>query len=172
MFRKPELLTDHHRLHRFESGKPSLDAFLLHIALNSQRDGFARTFVVADEEFNVAAYYALCGGTISRAEAPRQIASHGAPKEVPVVLLARLAVNRGFQGRGLGTMLMHHAFTSAMAAAQTVGFRALMVHALDAEAADFYRKFGFRPARDAEQTLLISLTDVARIIENVPRPGE
>ena len=172
MFRKPELLTDHHQLFRFQSGKPSLDAFLLHVAMDSQRDGFARTFVVADGEFNVAAYYALCGGTISRSEAPRQIAAHGAPKEVPVVLLARLAVDRRFQGLGLGTMLMHHAFSSAVAAAQTVGFRALMVHALDAEAMKFYRKFGFRSVKNAEQTLLMSLQDAARIIETVPRTGE
>jgi GNAT superfamily N-acetyltransferase len=171
-FREPELLSDTHRIFRFESGKPALDAFLLDLAATSQRSGFARTFVVSDDDVQVVGYYALCGGSINRSDAPRQIVGHGAPIEVPVVLLARLAVHRDFQGQGLGTMLMHHAFKSTLASAQTVGFRALMVHALDDEARIFYSKFGFRASRYAERTLLLAVPDIVHILENVPRVGE
>ena len=134
LFRAPEPLSSVHKLSDFDSGKPELDIFLSQLEMASQRDGFARTFVVSDSELNVLAYYAPCGGTIGRSDAPRQIASHGAPKEVPVVLLARLAVDTRFQGRGVGTMLMHHAFRSTLTAAENVAFRAMMVHALDEEA--------------------------------------
>jgi GNAT superfamily N-acetyltransferase len=171
-FKEPELLSGAHDVTGFNSGKPDLDIFLNQLALSGQREGFARTFVVADAGAAVVGYYALCGGTIGRDDAPRRIGGHGAPKEVPVVLLARLAVDRRLQGRGLGTMLLHHAFKSALTAAATVAFRAMMVHALDEEAAEFYSKFGFRPARRAENTLLMSIGDVAHIIKHVPRPGQ
>ena len=172
IFKEPELLSEAHNVSDFDSGKPDLDIFLSQLAIASQRDGFARTFVSVDAGSNIVGYYALCGGTIGRNDAPRRIGGHGAPKEIPVVLLARLAVDRKAQGQGLGTKLMHHAFKSSLIAAETVAFRAVMVHALDDEAAEFYSKFGFRPARHAKDTLLISIGDVAHIIEEAPRSGD
>lgn len=69
-------------------------------------------------------------------------------------------------------MLVHHAFRSAVASGAMVAFRAMMVHALDDEAAQFYSKFGFRPARHAPNTLLISSKDIKRILADVPISGD
>lgn len=164
VFRKPVPLSEAHKLELFDSGKPALDYFLTHVALRSQQDGHARTFVITDEEENVVGYHALCGGMLDRENAPRQVGGHGAPREIPVALLARLAVDRRHQGRQLGTVLMRHAFASVVAASSFVGFRAIMVHALDDEAAAFYAKFGFRAAKGLERTLLLSLNDITRIL--------
>jgi GNAT superfamily N-acetyltransferase len=170
-FAEPEPLSSGHDVMDFDSGRLELDVFLSQLAWSSQRDGFARTFVISDANKRVGGYYALCGGSIGRVDAPRAIARHGAPREVPVVLLARVAVDTPCQGRGLGTMLMHHAFSSSLSASEHVGFRAMMVHSLDDEARRFCAKFGFRSAGKAERTLLISMDDIARIIA-VPSPAE
>lgn len=169
MFGKPALLSEIHKLDHFDSGKPSLDYFLRSVALASQRDGHSRTFVIADNDFNVVGYHALCGGMLDRENTPRQIGGHGTPREIPVALLARLAVDINHQGRQLGTMLLRHAFSCVLSASEFVGFRAIMVHALDEDAVAFYEKFGFRASKGLERTLLISLQDVTTIMERSSR---
>jgi len=170
MFGKPTLLLESHKVEDFDSGKPSLDAFLKTNAIESQRQGHSRTFVIVDANHSVIGFHALCSGMISRDNATRQIGGHGAPRDIPVALLARLAVDRNHQGRQFGTLLLHHAFSSVLSASEFVGIRAIMVHALDDEGATFYTKFGFRSAKGLERTLLISLPDVARIMERSLAP--
>jgi GNAT superfamily N-acetyltransferase len=167
---KPTLLLESHKLEDFDSGKPSLDTFLKNTAIENQREGHSRTFVVVDANSRVIGFHALCSGMMSRDNAPRQIGGHGAPKDISVALLARLAVDRNHQGRQLGTLLLYHAFSSVLSASEFVGFRAVMVHALDDEGVTFYKKFGFRSAKGLERTLLISLPDVAQIIQRSLAP--
>lgn len=165
MFRKPAPLGDHHRVDDFDSGKPSLDAFLKEMALYNQHQGYSRTFVVADADYRVAGYHSLCAGMISRENAPRQVKGHQAPKEIPVALLARLAVDRRYQGQGLGLALLKNALLSVISTAQLVAFRAVMVHALDDEAEMFYAKYGFRAAKGLERTLLLPTKDIAMSLQ-------
>lgn len=161
MYRRPAPLASQHRFDGFDSGKPDLDAYLHDLARTSHESGLARTFVIAEADFAVVGYYSLCAAMIARKEAPRDIGGHGAPRDIPVALLARLAVDRRYQGRGLGAQLLKASLLSVLAGAEHVAFRAVMVHALDADAAGFYSKFGFRAARGSEDTLLLPLKDIA-----------
>lgn len=161
MFRKPAPLTENHRTDKFVSGKPTLDAFLKDMALYNQQQGYTRTFVIADKDFQVVGYHSLCAGMISRQNAPRQVKGHNAPGEIPVALLARLAVDARYQGQGLGAALIKNALLSVISTSQIVAFRAVMVHALDDEAERFYLKYGFRGAKGLERTLLLPTKDIA-----------
>lgn len=165
MFRKPAPLGDHHRLDAFESGKPALDAFLKEMALYNQHQGYSRTFVIADVDYRVVGYHSLCAGMINRENAPRQVKGHQAPKEIPVALLARLAVDHTYQKQGLGLALLKNALLSVISTSQLVAFRAVMVHALDDEAEAFYGKFGFRAAKGLERTLLLPTKDIAASLQ-------
>ncbi len=160
MLRKPALLTGEHRLEPFDCGEPVMNLFLHDVALMNQRESHSRTFVIADKDFTVIAYYALSAAMISRTQAPRNVAGHGAPREIPVALLARLAVDRQYQGQGLAVQLLKHAFLAVAAASQTVAFRAVMVHALNDEAERFYRKYHFQPAKGLERTLLLPMSQI------------
>ncbi|MCD2172026.1 GNAT family N-acetyltransferase [Rhizobium sp. C4] len=160
MVRRPAPLGIQHRLDGFDSGKPDLDHYLRDIARANHENGLARSFVIADADFTVVGYYSLAAAMISRNEAPRNIGGHGSPRDIPVALLARLAVDRRHQGRGLGAQLLRAALLSVLAGAEHVAFRAVMVHALDDEATRFYAKYGFRAAKGSERTLLLPLQDV------------
>jgi GNAT superfamily N-acetyltransferase len=161
MLRRPAAIGPQHRLDHFDSGKPELNAYLTEMALHNHNALHARTFVIADQDFAVAGYYALCAGMISRKDAPRQVAGHRAPREIPVALLARLAVDQRYHGQGLGKALLKSALLSVLASADHIAFRAVMVHAIDDEAAGFYQKYGFRSAKGLERTLLLPLQDIA-----------
>jgi GNAT superfamily N-acetyltransferase len=160
MYRRPVPLGTQHRLNGFDSGRPDLDHYLQETARANHESGLARTFVIAAEDFSVVGYYALCAAMIARKEVPRDIGGHGSPRDIPVALLARLAVDRRHQGRGLGAQLLKAALLSAVAGAEHVAFRAMMVHALDDDAGRFYAKYGFRAAKGSERTLLLPLKDV------------
>lgn len=160
MYRRPSALQNQHRLEGFESGKADLDHYLHEVARANHENGLARTFVIATEDFTVVGYYSLCAAMIARKEAPREIGGHGSPRDIPVALLARLAVDRRHQAKGLGGQLLRAAVLSSVAGAEHVAFRAIMVHALDDEAARFYVKYGFRAAKGSERTLLLPLQDV------------
>jgi ribosomal protein S18 acetylase RimI-like enzyme len=160
-FRRPALLQDHHIRDAFDSGKLALDVFLKTMAQHNQVQGYSRTYVIADNDFNVVGYHSLCAGMIWREHSPRQVKGHQAPTEIPVALLARLAVDRTCQGRGLGGKLLKHALLSVLATAETIAFRAVMVHALDDEAVKFYSRYGFRQAKGLERTLLLPIKDIA-----------
>jgi predicted N-acetyltransferase YhbS len=160
MFRKPAPLAENHSLDDFDSGKPALDVFLKDMALYNQMQGYTRTFVVATADFHVVGYHSLCAGMISRENTPRQVKGHNAPGEIPVALLARLAVDRRHQNMGLGKALLKNALMSVVSSSQLVAFRAVMVHALDDEAETFYARFGFRSAKGLERTMLLSTKDI------------
>ena len=98
---------------------------------------------------------------IGRQNVPRRIGGHGAPTAIPVLPLARLAVDRTAQGRGIGGLLLRHAFETAVLSSESVGSRAILVHAIDDDAERFYLNYGFQPAKGVERTLLRSLKDVA-----------
>lgn len=160
-FRRPAPLTERHHVDDFDSGRPELDDYLKTLALHNQQQGYSRTFVICDADNRVVAYHALCAGMISRENTPRQVAGHGAPREIPVALLARLAVDRRYQGQGLGGALFKNACLAVISSSQLVAFRAVMVHALDDEAEAFYLRYGFRRAKGLERTLLLPTKDIA-----------
>jgi GNAT superfamily N-acetyltransferase len=154
----PEPLASQHELDRFASGVASLDQWLMRRALKNQASGASRTFVVC-EGARVLAYYALASGAVAVAEAPGRF-RRNMPDPVPVVVLARLAVDRSLQGRGVGRALMRDAGLRVLQAADTIGIRGLIAHALSENAQGFYVQLGFEPSPLDPLTLMITLADL------------
>jgi len=124
----------------------------------NQASGDTRTYVV-HRNLRVVGYYSLAPGSVSRKEAIAR-ASRSAPEPIPIVLLARLAVDRQEQGQGLGPALLKDALQRAYAGAEIIGGRAVLVHAIDAEAAAFYRKYGFEPSPGLDLHLMLLMKDL------------
>jgi len=159
-FRKPTPITDQHILDGFDTGKPMLDGWLRDMALHNQAQGYTRTFVITDEGNRVVGYHALCSGMILRTDVPRRIKGSQAPAEIPVAVLARLAVTREHQGKGLGGALLRNALLSVVSAAEIVAFRAVVVHAIDDDAMRFYKRFHFEETKGMERRLILSANDI------------
>jgi GNAT superfamily N-acetyltransferase len=151
-------LTSAHDCAAFTSGRESLDAWLKQRALRNQASGAARTFVVCDDQ-RVVAYFALASGAIAVAEATGRL-RRNMPDPIPIAVLARLAVDHGYQGRGLGRALLRDAGLRILQAADVIGIRGVIVHALDAEAEAFCRHLGFDPSSLDAMTLMITLSDL------------
>lgn len=159
----PEALQPHHVCGAFQSGRPMLDDWLQRHALQAQGSGSARSFVVC-EAGRVIAYYSLSVGQIEAAAAPDRIRKGMGRFPVPVVLLARLAVDGAYQGRGLGAALLRDAIRRSLIIAEQAGVRAMLAHPLDDRAASFYDAHGFVPAPFGSGHRLLLLKDARRII--------
>ncbi len=152
----PQPLTASHQLDTFACGETSLDDWLRRRALINQTTGASRTFVVTDESGQVLAYYALAAGAVSHQESPGAI-RRNMPDPVPVMVLARLAVDQRLQGQQVGGALLKDALQRAVSVAQNIGVRALLVHALNDRARQFYAHYGFVPSPANPMTLMLPL---------------
>lgn len=152
----PRPLSAGHRLDDFASGESSLDEWLRRRALVNQTTGASRTFVVTDETERVMGYYALAAGAVSHKASPGSI-RRNMPDPVPVLVLARLAVDQRWQGRKIGGALLRDALQRAMSVAQHIGVRALLAHALHERARQFYVHYGFVPSPANPMTLMLPL---------------
>ena len=157
MLSPPELLADHHALEDFSSGQASLDDWLKRRARANQASGASRTYVVCERE-RVIGYYALASGVVTLESAPGRF-RRNMPNPIPVAVLARLAVDRSWQHRGIGHALFRDAVRRVVQAADAIGIRAIIVHAISEEARDFYLALGFDPSPDDPMMLLITLAD-------------
>ena len=144
----------------FDCVDTSLDHWLRQRALPNQQSGATRTFVVCDGDGTVKAYVALASGAVAVASAPGSF-RRNMPDPIPVVLLARLAVCRSGQGRGIARALLADAFERVLQASERIGVRGIVVHAASADARNFYLHMGFDPSPIYPDTLLIRLSDVA-----------
>ena len=154
-----ELLASDHDIAGFDCGKhSSLTQWLRRFARMNQASGDSRTYVV-HRRLAVVGYYSLAPGSVLRKEATVR-ASTSSPEPIPIVLLARLAVDQREQGQGLGSALLKDALQRAYAGAEIIGGRAILVHAIDAEAAAFYRRFGFESCPGLELHLMLLMKDV------------
>jgi GNAT superfamily N-acetyltransferase len=163
-WRPPEPLAVHHRLEGFDCGKPTLNQWLLHHARQAQTSGSARTFVVAEQENRVAAYFSLTVGQVDTVEAPERIRQGMGRFPLPVVILARLAVSRKNQGLGLGVGMLQDAIRRTLVIAEQAGIRAILTHPIDEDAARFYTRFGFIASPLRQQQLLLLLKDARKIL--------
>lgn len=154
----PEPLTTDHNLTAFSSGEEALDHWLRRRALANQASGASRTFVVCEGR-SVVAYYALASSAVTANETSGRF-RRNMPDPIPVVVLGRLAVDLGFQSKGLGRALIRDAAYRVLQAADLIGIRGLLVHALNEGAREFYERLGFDPSPLDPMTLMISLTDL------------
>lgn len=158
----PELLTEYHLLTGFQSGEITLDEWLVRRALKNQTIGASRTYVITDGQ-RVVGYYALAAGSVLGQAAPGTI-RRNMPDPIPVMVLGRLAVDRQWQGQGLGKALLRDAIFRTLQAAEIAGIRAILVHALHEQAAVFYRNAGFVASPIHDHTLMLLLKDAKAVL--------
>jgi GNAT superfamily N-acetyltransferase len=155
MLSAPALLADAHELDPFQSGHATLDDWLRRRARANQISGASRTYVVADG-LCVIGYYCLSSGAIDLADAPGAV-RRNMPDPVPIAVLGRLAVDRAWQGKGLGAALLQDAVLRTAQAADILGIRGILVHAISDEAKAFYERYGFNASPNNPKTLVLSL---------------
>ena len=158
MLRAPEPLAAHHKIDAFDSGVASLDDWLKRRAMHNQSSGAARTYVVSDDGA-VVAYYALASGAIAPAVTLGRLRQN-MPDPIPVVVLARLAISQSHQGKGLGRSLFQDAARRVIHAAEAIGIRGLLVHAISDEAKAFYLKLGLELSPLEPMTLMATVADL------------
>lgn len=164
---KPELqkLARHHRVDQFDCGVASLNSYLSRFALASQSAGAAQTYVAALGD-RVVGYYSLTVTGVEHAEAPSRVAKGLARHPIPVILLARLAVDKTWHGKGLGGALLRDSLYRVLAAADIVGIRAIMVHAKDETARRFYEHFNFDPSPIEPLQLFLLIKEIAQLLKH------
>ena len=154
-----ERLDERHDLATFDSGNDELDGWLKRHALAAQNMGSGRTFVIVDD-LRVSGYFSLTMASVLRQEAPARLVRGLPSYPVGAVLLARLAVNRTDQGRGLGSLLLAGALRKAVAAGEHAAARVVIVDAIDGQAAAFYRHHGFIHAPEHDMRLYRRFKDI------------
>jgi GNAT superfamily N-acetyltransferase len=158
-----EKLRREHILDGFDCDKEELNHFLKTQAWNNQQANSAQTYVLA-KGLVVSGYYSLAAGSVTHDEATARVKKGLARYPIPVILLARLAVDVSLQGKGVGPALLKDALLRAGQAANTIGARAVLVHAKDDNAKGFYERYDFEPSPSDPYHLLLIMKDVLRLI--------
>lgn len=170
-----EKLRRDHALNNFDCGKEELNRFLKKHALTNQASDSAQTYVLADGLI-VKGYYSLAAGTVSHEEATERVKKGLARHPISVILLARLAVDASMQGKKIGPALLKDAMRRAVHAADTIGARAVLVHAKDDNAKGFYEHFTFEPSPSDPYHLMLIMKDLRRIVAAAdtaaPKPAD
>lgn len=160
---RPEPISAVHDVAEFSCGKPSLDRWLKTRALSNQDKGFTAVMVV-HEANRVVGYYGLAPTAVLPATLTRSVRTGQPPDPVPCLLLGQLATDQRYTGKGIGSGLLKHALQPCVTAAGLIGGRALIVNAVDIEAADFWKRRGFIASKDTPLILFRSLANIAASI--------
>jgi GNAT superfamily N-acetyltransferase len=158
----PEKLNSAHDVSQFDCGEPALDDWLRRRALDNEERGASRTYVVCQGR-RVTGYYALAAGAVVHTAATGKI-RRNMPDPVPVMVIGRLAIDRSFQGHGIGAALLRDAVLRTVQAAEIAGIRAILVHAISERARQFYIGCGFAASPVDPMTLMISVAEAATIL--------
>ena len=154
-----EKLRRAHTVEGFDCGQEALNRFLIRYAFQNQQAGASRTYVaLADAE--IAGYYTLVVGQVEHEGAPERLKKGLARHPVPIMLLARLAIARHWQGKGLGAGLLKDAMLRTLEAADIAGIRAFAVHAKDDNSRAFYERFDFLASPSDPYHLFRLLKDI------------
>lgn len=169
-YRSPEPLAPEHELSAFDCGEPALDEWLKRHARASHAGGNARVFVTAlsQQPATVVGYYALAAAQVEPRDASERLLK-GQPREraVPVVLLARLGVDREHQSRHVGVSLLRDAMLRVLQAADPIGIRALVVHAKHDRARAWYEQYGFERSPTDPLHLVLLIKDLNRMLKRI-----
>jgi GNAT superfamily N-acetyltransferase len=160
--RPPEHLTQEHDVAAFDCGVPILNDWLKNRALDNEKAGASRTYVVTAGG-RVVGYYALATGAVAASDAPGRV-RRNMPDPIPIMVLGRLAVDQSHHGHGLGQGLLRDAVLRTVQAAKMVGIRAILVHAISEDAKRFYLRHGFVESPAGPMTLMITTADAERAL--------
>jgi GNAT superfamily N-acetyltransferase len=158
----PEHLTAIHDISTFDCGIPDLNDWLKKRALSNEESGASRTYVVCSGG-RVVGYYALANGGVALASAPGRV-RRNMPDPLPVMIVGRLAVEQGWQGRNIGRSLLRDAVLRTLQAAEIGGIRAILVHAISEDAKRFYERNGFSVSPVDPMTLMIAIADAKKAL--------
>jgi GNAT superfamily N-acetyltransferase len=161
MITAPAPISESHDLSGFDCGKPPLDDWLKHRALRSEGRS-ARAFVVAHGKC-VIGYYCIATGAALAKDAPGNI-RRNMPNPIPVMIIGRLAVDKAYQGQGMGPAMLKDALQRILGVSKTVGARAVMIHAIDNDAVAFYAAYGFKPFPLDSRTMFLPIEEIAAAI--------
>lgn len=161
--RGPEPLTASHEVAGFSCGIEPLDRYLSTQALADQRAEKSRTYVATRGQ-RVVAYFSLAAASVEPERAGRRLAKGQGRQPIPVILIGRLAVDLAEQGTGLGKAMLVEALARCAGAADTIGARAVLVHAQDDTARTFYLKMGFEPSPTNPLHLLVLMKDIRKTL--------
>lgn len=162
MIGSPEKISARQDLTTFDCGEAVLDEWLRGRALDNEAKGASRTYVVCSGK-RVVGFYALAVGAIAHGEAAGRV-KRNMPNPVPVMLLGQLAVDRSFQGRGLGAGLLRDAVLRTVQAADIAGIRAILVHAITPAAKRFYEGYGFIASPIDPLMLMITVAEAMKTL--------
>jgi GNAT superfamily N-acetyltransferase len=158
---RPTPLQPEHDVSAFSCGHATLDEWLQRRALANQRAGASRVYVVTESKSQkVVAYYALASGALALRDATGKL-RRNMPDPIPMAILGRLAINQKFQGKGLGRALFRDAAIRIIRAADQIGIRGLMVHAISDEAAAFYQALGLQAAPEEPRLFMMTLEELS-----------
>ena len=159
----PVLLKPSHQVEGFDCGAEPLNIYVKRFADINNRNGSARTYVsVRDNQ--LVGYYTIAPGSVEKERVPERVWHGLARHPVPVILLARLAVDKKEKGRGLGGGLLRDALARVISASEIIGGRALLVHAKDEQAKAFYEHFGFEPSPIDPFHLFLLIKDIKKTL--------
>jgi hypothetical protein len=160
----PASLTAKHDLTKFNSGKARLDDWLRNHALDSEGKT-SRTYVVCEKSVVVVGYFCISTASVERKSLPSKIKrARGLQTQVPVAIIGRLARDLSYKGTGLGSDLLQDALTRVLAASKVIGIRAVLVHALDDEAANFWKANEFMECPIGSRTFFLPIETIADAI--------
>lgn len=162
----PELITAAHDVSGFACGKPALDEWLKRRALSNHEKGFTAV-VVVHEAMQVVGYYGLAPASVIPVVMPRAMRGGQPPDPVPCLLLGQLATDARWAAQGVGSGLLKHALNRCVQAAGLIGGRAVAVHAIDTEAAAYWRRRGFLPSKDNPLLLFRSIAQITASLAQI-----
>lgn len=163
--KSPVLLDNSHDVSSFDCGEETLNDYLIQFAYINNKHSSSRTYVACRDN-KVVGYYTLTIGSVTHEEATSRVSKGMAVhRPVPVIILARLAVNQNEQGTGIGKALLRDALIKATQGADIISGRAILVHAKNRKAKDFYQKYGFEPSPIDEYHLFLLLKDIKKTLK-------
>ncbi|NMF57983.1 GNAT family N-acetyltransferase [Pseudanabaena yagii] len=159
--RSPEKLNLSHQIKGFDSGNSQLDDWLKNRAIKNEIEGASRTYVLCNGNV-VIGFYCLANGSVFQSVATGKV-RRNMPDPIPVMVIGRLAIDRSWQGKGLGRALLRDAILRTLQASEIAGIRAILVHAISENAKLFYEKCGFTASPIDEMTLMIRIKDAIAV---------
>jgi GNAT superfamily N-acetyltransferase len=161
--RRIEKLRRDHPVEGFDCGREELNRYLIRYAWQNQQAGAAQTYLGISGS-SIVGFHTLAAGQVTHEESPERVTKGIAKHPIPIMLLARLAVDQRWHGKGIGKALLRDAMQRTLQAAEIAGIRAFVVHAKDEGAKRFYEHFDFAPSPTDPMHLFVLLKDMRKII--------